>query len=1041
MSVYVYLLAAAATPILPFLLGSFLGKKLRMPEHGWKIGICLFSLVASVVILWLGPQMKYGVDLRGGVILVYEVDKSKMEAGQNVDMGKLIAAISKRINPGGQKEVTIRPAGLDLVEIIIPEVDEAEVARVESIISRTGTLEFRIVANQRDHKSLIERATAEPVSVKIVKDAAGDVIGWWAPVQAGQEGSFSTDVCRTVKRGNKNITEVLICADPYNVTGMYLDHADRDVDEKGKVCVSFTFNEKGGNLFHSLTSENLPDQVQGFKRRLAILLDGELYSAPTINSAIGSRGQISGDSFTEQSVKDEVNVLNAGSLPTALSKEPISRLYSGATLGQDTIQKSWQAMLIACILVPLFMLWYYRFAGIVADIALVLNILMLIAIMVMIKAPFTLTGLAGIALAVGMAVDNNVLVYERLREEMERGATLRMAIRNAFQRASATIIDCNLSHLISTTVLYVVGTDQIRGFAVTLWLGVAISMYTSVFVARVIFDIADKRQWIKQLKMMHLVRHTHVDFMHWFPTCATASILITLIGLAIAVHRGKGLFDIDFTGGVSVQAQFNEPQKTAEVRAKLSEVAAEDRLPDLAISDVRMANQEAGLQFVVNTSEQDLKKVQQVVAKTFGDRLARNSLTFSEPAAIQAAAKQESPKTQPAAEKPAAETPAAPAPATDKPAEKPADAEKNPQSRNDLPSDRLLAMAGSDVAAAALALGDPAAEKPAEKAEGSPAEPASTASPTSPAATTPAAPVADSIESLRAAFANSPEKGSESNLAFKTELDYKAAEDQIKAAMPSVMNAGESATFQLFNPEYVEGEAKKFKDWILLVQLPPDKTKQLLEKVQANLHASPFFPASNSIGGAVAGSTCQTAVIALIASWAGIIIYLWVRFQGVAFGVAAVLSLIHDILIMLGAVAISYYIAPWMPSWLMIEPFKINLPIIAAFLTIIGYSVNDTIVVFDRIREVRGKDPKMTRQMVNSSTNQTLSRTLLTSLTVLLVVVVLYFWGGDALHGFAFSLIIGVLTGTYSSIYVAAPTLIWILGHAKNHGNTEAKSA
>jgi SecD/SecF fusion protein len=151
-----------------------------------------------------------------------------------------------------------------------------------------------------------------------------------------------------------------------------------------------------------------------------------------------------------------------------------------------------------------------------------------------------------------------------------------------------------------------------------------------------------------------------------------------------------------------------------------------------------------------------------------------------------------------------------------------------------------------------------------------------------------------------------------------------------------------------------------------------------------------------------------------------------VRFQGEAFGLAAVIALIHDVLVMLGGIALSYYIAPYF-GFLMIEPFKINLPIVAAFLTIIGYSVNDTIVVFDRIREVRGKDPRMTRQMVNDSTNQTLSRTLLTSFTVFLVDIILYVFGGHAIHGFAFALLIGVATGTYSSIYVAAPILLWLI--------------
>ena len=182
------------------------------------------------------------------------------------------------------------------------------------------------------------------------------------------------------------------------------------------------------------------------------------------------------------------------------------------------------------------------------------------------------------------------------------------------------------------------------------------------------------------------------------------------------------------------------------------------------------------------------------------------------------------------------------------------------------------------------------------------------------------------------------------------------------------------------------------------------------------------------------------AIYALVASWICMIIYLWVRFQGVAFGLAAVVALIHDVFVMLGAVAVSIYVAPYL-GFLMIEPFKINLPIVAAFLTIIGYSVNDTIVVFDRIREVRGKDPDLTRKMVNDSTNQTLSRTLLTSFTVLLVVVVLYLFGGEAVHGFAFALIVGVATGTYSSIYVAAPILLWLVGKHRRRSRRDATFA
>ena len=223
--------------------------------------------------------------------------------------------------------------------------------------------------------------------------------------------------------------------------------------------------------------------------------------------------------------------------------------------------------------------------------------------------------------------------------------------------------------------------------------------------------------------------------------------------------------------------------------------------------------------------------------------------------------------------------------------------------------------------------------------------------------------------------------------------------------------------------------------------LTPETAKAVLKDVQAEVAKQPYFPGVDNMGSAVATDTRFWACVALVMSWSLIILYLWIRFQGVAFGLAAVIALIHDVLVMLGGIAFSSYLAliPGVTAVTLIVPFKINLTIVAAFLTIIGYSVNDTIVVFDRIREIRGKSPMLTRQMVNDATNQTLSRTVLTSLTVMMVVVILYIFGGQAVHGFAFALFIGVLTGTYSSIYVAAPILLWLL-HPKEMQKSTASN-
>jgi SecD/SecF fusion protein len=269
--------------------------------------------------------------------------------------------------------------------------------------------------------------------------------------------------------------------------------------------------------------------------------------------------------------------------------------------------------------------------------------------------------------------------------------------------------------------------------------------------------------------------------------------------------------------------------------------------------------------------------------------------------------------------------------------------------------------------------------------------------------------------------------GAQVQLTFAEKVNHQTVAQMLTAAMEKIGIPPKSIDFDVSNETYVEGDRTRYAQWTLKIMLSPAQTQSVLDAVAKDVADSPIFPASSTIGGAVAGKTQYSALFAITASWVCIIIYLWIRFQGVAFGLAAVIALVHDVFVMLGAVAVSLYIAPYF-GFMGIEPFKINLPIVAAFLTIIGYSVNDTIVVFDRIREVRGKDPNMTRKMVNDSTNQTLSRTLLTSFTVLLVVVVLYFFGGDAIHGFAFALVVGVLTGTYSSVYVAAPILLWLVG-------------
>lgn len=1060
----IFVAVLLAVLVLPFVLGGYLAKRLRMPDHGWKIGLVLFSLSAAGTIVYYGWPPKLGIDLSGGVILVYEVDEEVQQSDQQVDMDKLINAISRRINPGGVREITVRQYGPGQVEIIIPEADENELERTKERIVSAGTLEFRILANSRDHGELIERARGE--DSRVVKDSDGNMLAWWVPVEKGQEGSFQgyQEIAtrkRPRPRGEGEMLEILVVNDTFDVNGGFLARAAPSVDQQGRPCVNFVFNSRGGRLFGGLTGNNLPDEVQNFTRKLGIILDGYLYSAPAIQSRISQRGEITGD-FTNEEVEDLVAVLNAGSLPTALAERPISELLTGPTLGQDTIERGAYSISLSMVIVLIFMLVYYRFAGIVACMALLGNLLLILAIMISVNAAFTLPGLAGLVLTIGMAVDANVLIFERIREELGRNAALRMAIRNGFGRALSAIVDASLTTLLTATVLYAVGTDQIRGFAVTLWLGVVMSMYTGIFCSRVVFDIAERRKWITELHMMRLLDKPSINFLGMRRTGFAVSSVVILVGLVGVTLRGSGLLDIDFTGGVSVEIVFDEQQEIEEIRKQL------DELDDLVVSDVQIEGEEPGHRFRINTSEKfeseegqqeqvsAIDAVEAHLKEVFGDELASNSLAVER----LSTAGEETPE-------PAAETvPEADAPGQDD------------VGRRDLPGDSLLASA--DPGAVLLAQADdaepeepsgepgdaeqtPAAEEkpadaePAEKepnAEDKPEpKPAPEGAPTDeqaetkseseeepaaseePAEAEAAAQEPAASEPMEEAPAEQPaedepspaaglDEGTTATVTFESAIDYETVNALIGEVLDSTPRL-QGTSYSITNPQYVEGSSLPYETWQITLDLPEGEAEKVLAQVDQTLQDRPYFPSSSTIGGKVAANTQTQAIYALGVSLLGIIGYIWLRFQRVVYGVAAVVALVHDVLVTLGMLAISAWLAPVLP-FLMIDPFKISLSVLAAFLTIIGYSLNDTIVVFDRIREVRGKAPVLTGAMINESINQTLSRTLLTSLTTLIVVLILYVGGGEGIHAFAFSLVVGVIVGTYSSIFVASPVLHWL---------------
>ena len=1109
LSLPIKLLIAVGVLVGSFALGTLIARMLRLPDFAFRIGLVLCTLIAALTIVVLGWPPKRGIDLSGGVVLVYEVDQQQLHSSnledilrqingrlktnaqansrgeieiplppgmseaaarkqlegirqelkfverrtrggrdvlvyetnrqeQDVNMDDMVAAISRRINPSGVKEVTVRQYGSAQLEIIVPEIEPREVDVIKRLISSSGALQFRIVANPNDHKHIIN-AARQSLAREVLNDK-GEVIGRW--VKMGREIGIPSAAIRDTESGGK---EILMVIDEYNVGGQQLTSAAAGFDNAER-AVHFTLSTEGGHFFYQLTSENLPDKSTNFYRHLGIILDGELLSAPVIQGAISTNGQISG-SFSEDEVKSLVGILNAGSLPAALQKEPISEQRISSQLGEDTIQRGQYSMLVSTGLVVLFMLIYYRFAGVVANLAVLMNLILVVALMIVIQAAFTLPGLAGLVLTVGMAVDANVLIYERMREESARGASLRMAIRNGFSRAMSTIIDSNVTTMSTAAVLYVIGTDQIKGFAVTLFLGLVVSMYTAIYVSRLIFDIFERKQWITRLNMMQFVGATNFNFVRWRMPAIAMSTVLLVISMGAVYMRGTDLLDIDFTGGSSVHVLFDrsKPQSIAEVRRAVTD------LPDVAVSAVGTDN----LEYKIDTSEREIEKVQATMKRAFKDALRTYSLAYGDLKPV----KPDQPATARATQEPASEsaTPSTRENEREKPAENRSD--PNAPQRRDQPRKGAsrpqpktfeVALGGpSDAAFTALLLSqaeeaDPArttADKAAANASQTDAASGSDAPAASPPATRerpetspPAgraaeaqddaarAPRRSSMPATRAAKAS--DIATRVELKFGEPISYVALSDRINERLTALKLP--AVRFELTNPKYQEGSSSPFETWTLTIDLPPGETQRLLDSIKSELASTPVFPSANEIGGKVAGDAQLMAVYAILASLVVIVVYVWVRFQNMAFGLAAVIALVHDVLVAVGALALSAYLAPVL-GFLLIDPFKISLAVVAALLTIVGFSINDTIVIFDRIRELRGKSPDVTEQMVNDAVNQTLSRTIITTGTVLTATTILYVFGGQGIHAFAYTMLIGLISGTYSTVFIAAPIVLWLV--------------
>jgi len=963
--------------IAAFVLGAFVAKAMKVTDWGFRFGVCFAALAIGVMPFMvrmingesLGDGIRLGIDLAGGTNMVFQVEEEEGKELTDEVMDKMVGAVSKRINPSGTSEITVRQVGADRLEVIVPGEDPQTVNDIKRRITKLGSLEFFITANPQTNDSvLIQKALKMDVDQKkLVRELADEtqiIDAMWLP--AYEVGDDQTpkllerdDVIRREvekfrevngKKERYTTEEYLVLVGPpeQQVSGKYLKTASSGIEpDTGRQMVSFRFNQRGAFLFSRLTSEYRPQPGKP-TRALAIVLDRKLYSAPNINGVISDQGQITG-TFTDQEINELTGVLNAGALEVPINPKPLSEATVDPTLGEDVRKKGVQAIFLAGAVVVAFMLLYYRFSGVVAVICLFLNLVLVLTIMMSINATFTLPGLAGLVLTIGMAVDANVLIFERMREEVSKGSSVRIAIQNGFGKAFTTIIDANVTTLITAVILFMIGTDQVKGFAVSLFIGIVVSMFTALYVGRLIFDVAEKQGWIKNLNMGSIIGKTNWNFLGKRGLCTVLSLALIISGLFAFAARGQSNYDIDFTGGTMVTFQVTEAAETDVIQTAL----ATQFTDNFTVERLTLAGEETvggSKHFRLRTTESDSEankdetlsaedRVRQKVYESFKDtpvKLLMVSMDYAEPNSFEIA-------------------------------EDDSSAEALEYQRFD----------GGHTAEVTL---------DTEVAIGT---------------------VSDM---LSAAIGN-----------IEGDSGPKYLEPDAYYSLSGLQGSGLEATGQ---------EVQKFDK--ILVRSTPDLDKSDIESaltaMKADLNSNPLFDEVNTFASAVASEMKTSAVMAIVISLLAIVAYVWFRFQRITFGLAAVVALVHDVLIVLGLMAIaSSFSGTSIGQVFLLNDFRINLPMVAAFLTIVGYSLNDTIVVFDRIREVRGKNPNLTNEIVNTSLNQTLSRTLLTSLTTFIVVAILYFIGGEGIHGFAFCLTLGVIVGTYSSVYVASPVLVWLM--------------
>lgn len=714
-------------------------------------------------------KFRLGLDLQGGTQFLLEMDMSRAQTNAGVMMNadfiaeQAVEVLRRRVDRFGVSEPVIAPAGGGRILVQLPGLSESDKLQAKAQIQKAAFLEFRMV--HPDSEGQISRGIVPPGYVRLYEMVPSGTPGQRIPQPIL--------VKRTSERG---------------LSGKHVEGAGVGHDPAtGSPYVSFSLKPDGAQLFGEITQAAIGE-------RMAIILDGEVVSAPRINGAIlGGNGQITG-SFTD---KEAFELATSLENPLAAPLEVKEERGVDPSLGADAIASGKMATLLGVGGVAAFMIVYYLTAGLVANVALFLNILIMLGVMCSLDVTFTLPGIAGIVLTIGMAVDANVLIYERMREELAAGKSVRGAVSSGYDKAFGTIFDSNLTTLISSVLLIIMGTGPIKGFGVALTVGLCVSMFTALVVTRLIFDFLLAKDIIKTLPMLHIIKGTNIRFLNFAKPAFIASWLLIAMGIGYGVFvRGHNMLGIEFAGGDELQMRFSQRVETEKVRETLSKGG---------IGETRIQYQTEG------------------AGLTKRDYL---SITAAKDAGLK-------------------------------------------------------------------------------------------------------------------------------------------AEEVLKKAFPE----------------------SKF------------------ERVRMD-----------SVGATIGKEIQKSGVIASVLSLFGILVYVAFRYE-FSFAVAAVVAVAHDVLMTIGWYCLTGTVG---------EGRQFNATFVAALLTIIGFSINDTIVIFDRIRE----DLKMGaagsfNEIIDRALNQTLSRTIITSGTVFLATISLYVFGGGAINDFAFTFLVGIITGTYSSIYIASALVVW----------------